>query len=474
MSDTAGRRLQRGLLYGVGLFLLGLLAGVLLTGRGEAPQVSAAPRAEPSASRRTPVVQVVEEVSPAVVNISTDRIVTASPFRRGSMMEYFFGGADEPRRKRLVPNSLGSGVIVDPRGYVVTNFHVLMRADAIRVTTAEGTQYDAEPVGTDPSSDLAVLRIEGGGTFPAVPMGTSSDLMIGETAIAIGNPFGLGHTVTTGVISALNRSVQAPDETVFSDFIQTDAAIHPGNSGGPLLNIEGRLVGITTAIKSGAENIGFAIPVDRAERVLDELIAYGTVRPVWMGLEVWEITSGLARHLGVKPGGLMVRRVHDASPADRAGVEPGDRIVSLEGQAVESLGDWRTVLGRLGPGDRARVKLDREGREVDVRIHLEALDPSMAADLARVRLGMILGEPTRQELMRRMPDDVLVVREVVPGGPADEIGLQQGDVVTRLDGRRIRDLEEFSEQFARVWENEAIMLRVARRGNFYRVTLEMD
>jgi len=470
----SGRFLAPGLAWLAGLFVLGL-AGFYLLGLRPAPEAAASPRLEPvSAVRRTPVVEVVERVSPAVVNVSTDRVVSSSPFRHRSPFDFFFGEPSAQPRRRVVPNSLGSGAIVHPDGYVLTNYHVLMRADAIQVTMADGTQHEAVPVGADPTSDLAVLKIEGEGPFPTMPMGTSSDLMIGETAIAIGNPFGLGHTVTTGVVSALNRTVQSVDETAFTDFIQTDAAIHPGNSGGPLLNVEGRLIGINTAIRPGAENIGFAIPVDRARRVLEELLAYGAVRPTWLGLEVWEVTPSLARRLGVEAAGLVVRRVHDDSPAERAGVEAGDQVLAVDGSPVEGFSAWRTLLSHHAPGDSFQLELRRDGRDKKVRLSLEALDRERIMHLARTRMGLVLGEPTRAERLRRMPGDVLVVREVLEGGPADEIGLVPGDLVTRVDGKRVRNLDEFADGFARIWERRAVMLRVARRGSFYRVTLEMD
>jgi S1-C subfamily serine protease len=208
--------------------------------------------------------------------------------------------------------------------------------------------------------------------------------------------------------------------------------------------------------------------------VLEELLAYGEVRPTWLGLEIWEVTPSLSQRLEIEAGGLLVRRVHDDSPAQRAGVEAGDHLLAAEGEALEGLGAWRTLLSHHGPGDEFELTLRREGRDRKVRIELEALDRDRIRGLARARMGLVLGEPTAAERRRRMPGDVLVVREVVEGGPAHEIGLVPGDLVTRIDGARIRNLEEFTDRFARIWERRAVMLRVARRGNFYRVTLEMD
>ena len=253
-----------------------------------ATQVHSTPR-----SRRTPVVEVYEKVSPAVVNINTERTVLKRkyPFRRGSRAEdLFFSLLNPEYQEQNVPLSIGSGVIIDRRGYILTNEHILYRASAIQVTLTNGSSYTARVVGTDPMSDIAVLRIDTGGkqvTFPHVPPGESGDLMIGETVIAIGNPYGLKNTVTAGVISALGRRLEAGDRT-YDDFIQTDASINPGNSGGPLLNINGDLIGINTAVYSGsagrqAEGIGFATPINFAKRIVADLIRFGEVVPAYFG-----------------------------------------------------------------------------------------------------------------------------------------------------------------------------------------------
>ena len=233
----------------------------------------------PLPSRRNEIVEVVEKVSPAVVNIAAEQIVR----RRPSFFDEFFSGFDSRARKS---QSLGSGVLIDSRGIILTNDHVISGASRIVATTKAGLELDCEIVGSDTDNDLAVLRVKKpGGPLPAIKLGTSSDLLIGETVVVIGNPFGLSNTVTAGVLSALGRSVRGNEnQHVYTDFIQIDAPINPGNSGGPVVNIQGELIGIATAIIGGAQGIGFAIPIDRAKRIKDDLLTFGEVRAVWVGL----------------------------------------------------------------------------------------------------------------------------------------------------------------------------------------------
>ncbi|MFW5734018.1 MAG: trypsin-like peptidase domain-containing protein, partial [Oceanidesulfovibrio sp.] len=249
--------------------------------------------------RRTPVVRAVEKISPAVVNITTDREVTRDmPFGSGNdllapFFREFFG--DLPKRS-YNHQSMGSGVIIDgKRGLVLSNAHVISGATSVRARLADGREFQAQLVGSDPDFDLAVLRLENAAELPQVPLGDSEDILIGETVIAIGNPFGFTHTVTTGVVSAVKRSIRT-DHGIYTDFIQTDAAINPGNSGGPLLNLNGQLIGINTAIHAQAEGIGFAIPVNKAKRVVGELLGRGRVGPVWLGLAGQNIDPGTASY----------------------------------------------------------------------------------------------------------------------------------------------------------------------------------
>ena len=253
-------------------------------------------------NRRTPIVKAVERVGASVVNINTEEVAPAvrNPFRDSrnpffdQFFKEFFPSRDNNRR------SLGSGVIIHPEGYILTNEHVVSKATIIKVTLIDKREFDARLVGSDIKSDLAVIKIETNENLPHVSLGRSDDLMIGETVIAIGNPFGLQHTVTTGIISALHRSIKGGGNRVYREFIQLDASINPGNSGGPLLNIEGSLIGINTAIFKQAEGIGFAIPINKAKRIINDLIRYGKVRRGWLGVSVQSITKEMLSFFNIE------------------------------------------------------------------------------------------------------------------------------------------------------------------------------
>ncbi len=304
--------------------------------------------------RHTPVVKAVENTKSAVVSISTHEQVYErdNPFssrRHDPFFDRFFENFMDDRYqiKESVRTHLGSGVIIEARGYVLTNWHVIEKASAIAVTTDDDKEYKAVLVGADRKSDLAVLKIESSETFKPVPPGDSDAILIGETVIAIGNPFGFSHTVTTGVVSALHRTIRENDQ-VYEDFIQTDASINPGNSGGPLLNINGELVGINTAIYGEAQGIGFAIPVNTARRIVDDLLRYGEVRPAWIGLTVEGLTRSAAGKLGYTGvHGVMAAEVITGSPAARSGLAAGDIILSIGDQKVKSPALYKRLLGTL-------------------------------------------------------------------------------------------------------------------------------
>ena len=304
--------------------------------------------------RESPIVRAVRKVSPAVVNISSSYEVRkrANPFSGFGMdpfFEEFFKDFFDPRfERRRESTSLGSGVIIDgKRGFILTNAHLIERSGNIKVVLEDEREFEAKIVGADPDSDLAVLQIDSPSRLPSIEMGSSDDLMIGETVIAIGNPFGFSHTVTTGVISAVNRSIRT-DERVFLDFIQIDASINPGNSGGPLLNINGDLIGINTAIYAKAQGIGFAIPINKARKIISDLIQYGEVIQTWIGITVQNLDKKLARYLKV-PGkkGVMVKSLEPGSPASSAGLKEGDIILAIGSNKIASVRDYWSVKKNL-------------------------------------------------------------------------------------------------------------------------------
>jgi serine protease Do len=325
----------------------------------------AAPETEPL--RRSKVVEAVERASPAVVNISTEQTVLERPTPfPDPFFEEFFRDFFDARPRRSTRRSLGSGVVVRADGTILTNDHVLLRGGRIHATLVDGREFDARLVGRDPESDVAVLRIDTGKPLPFIALGTSDDLMIGETVIAIGNPFGLSHTVTTGVVSAVKRSLRTGGRT-YTDFIQTDASINPGNSGGPLLNILGQLVGINTAIYGSAQGIGFAIPVDRARRVLDDLTSGRKPAQPAAGDLVWNL---LGIQVRAERGALAVSRVRPGSPAEQVGIQPGDLVLGVDGEAVDSLGALGSRLDAARGDGGVVLSVARGGRRYDVQVPL--------------------------------------------------------------------------------------------------------
>src|SRR5437899_5537333 len=309
-------------------------------------------------ARRTPVVIVAHDVLPAVVNIQTE-----STIRRREVDPFFdpfgfFGGRD----RTFTSQSLGSGFIWSSDGIIVTNNHVVEGASRITVNFNDGSQLPAKLIGIDPDSDVAVLRVDASRLL-AAPIGTSSDLMIGETVVAVGNPFGLSGTVTTGVVSALGRSVPSKEAgRTFTDFIQTDASINPGNSGGPLLSMEGKVIGINTAIYANAQGIGFAIPVDRARKVIQDLLRYGQVHSAWIGAVTATLTPEEAKRIGTRVSrGALVARVFGGSPAQAAGLKAGDVITTVGGKAVDSREAFSTYTSTIASGQPLDLTIAREG-----------------------------------------------------------------------------------------------------------------
>ena len=374
------------------------------------------------------------------------------------------------RQKR---QSLGSGVLVDKKGHILTNHHVILRASEIHVTLVSGKEYKGELVGSDPGSDLAVVKIAIEEEIEPAGLSTSSDLLIGETVIAIGNPFGLSHTVTTGVISALNRSIQSGDQ-VFKDFIQTDASINPGNSGGPLLNIRGEVIGINTAIYSQAEGIGFAIPADRARRVVDDLITFGEVQSAWFGLEVQALDEKLAKYLGYEEArGVLVTEVYPGSPADKAGIEVQDILVQADRTALASPEVLADLLRRMGVNDDITFRVFRKGKYRKKTVKSVALPEAMAENYCQRSLGIRVGDLTNKAMIGAGIKGVEIT-EVTRGSQAARVGLQPGDVLLKINDRRIPNVQEFRKEFSKLTCRSHVTLQILRGRFLYYVTLDLS
>ncbi len=449
----------------------------------------------PSSDRRSPIVRVVESASPAVVNISTEQRVD-NPFHRSGLDGFFSKMLDPsapdpagPPGDEYVQNSLGSGVIIDPRGYILTNEHVLWRASRVHVVMSDRRKFDAEVVGVDPRSDLAVLRIDTGDRpLTAVRAGTSSDLMIGETVIAIGNPYGLSNTVTTGVVSALARSIKAGDR-VYSDFIQTDASINPGNSGGPLLNVDGELIGINTAILDEGQRIGFAIPVDRARKVVDDLIRYGEIRVAWLGLDVRDLSDRdyanlVARDpaedepaaVSVPAPGAPIRRIYAGGPAEAAGLEVGDLVTALGDEMVSSRTDFETAASKLKPADKITVSYRRGTADRKTEMTAAGFPDSIAEEYLADQLGLEFGDIPAEWLRRYpgLPADGVVVIQVRNRSRGFFAGLERGDILRGIDDSRVARMADLSQAAARIVGRDAVLLKVVRGRFQYNVTVDLD
>jgi len=433
---------------------------------GTQPRVVPAALPIPSGS----FAQVAESVGPAVVNINTvTRVSGRTPveeFFGDELLKRFFGDVPE---KQQVQRSLGSGVIVDPSGIVLTNAHVVERATEIEVVTADGKKHKAKPLGSDRKTDLAVLRLQGGGPYPAANLGDSDRVKVGDWVLAIGSPFGLQQTVTAGIISAKGRSIgQGP----FDDFLQTDAAINPGNSGGPLVNMSGEVVGINSAILSrtgGNVGIGFSIPVNMAKQIYTELAAKGKITRGWLGVSIQPLTPDLAKGFGLKePSGVLISDVVQDSPAAAAGIVSGDIIVEFDKKKIESPQELQKVVAATQPGRAVPLKVWRDKSEKMLEIKIgETPDENVAlksTNKGKSLLGLEV-RPITPELARQLnlrnPEGVIVF-QVDEDSAASEAGVQRGDVIREVNRQRVRSLPDFEKATKDVKDGDRVTVLLQR------------
>jgi len=419
--------------------------------------------------------RVIDKVSPSVVTIFARQEVKFNPFEQFDLpfmipMEPF------KREKR----SLGSGVITKYKKgklYILTNNHVVENATTITVRFDRHTEKPAKVVGTDPKTDLAVIEVDAKGIEDAesrvARLGDSDRVRVGQLAIAIGNPYGLERTVTVGVVSALKRSIGI---TQYESYIQTDAAINPGNSGGPLINIYGEVIGINTAIVASGQGLGFAIPINLARWVMDQILEHGRVIRGWLGVVIQEITPDIAEAIGVKEG-ILVAQVLKGSPADKAGLKVGDIIVALNGRKLDSVRDLQFTVMKTKPGTEVELTVVRDGKKRTVKVEIGELPEKGVKPGSKggeEGLGLNLRDLTPQEKARLGIEGVAVVG-IVPGSLADRSGLKPGDIIMRVNYKEVRNVKEFYnviESLREVGKTKALLL-VRRNGSNVYVVLRL-
>ena len=433
-------------------------------------------------NRETAVVKAVREVSPAVVNISSayevrKRTSPFSGFGLNPFFDEFFKDFFDPRfERRQQSTSLGSGVIIDgEKGLILTNSHVIQKTGTIKIVLQDEREFEARIVGADPDSDLAVLKIDSKDRLPAINMGSSDDLMIGETVIAIGNPFGFSHTVTTGVISAVNRSIRAQDR-VYHDFIQIDASINPGNSGGPLLNINGDLIGINTAIYAKAQGIGFAIPIGKARKIISDLIQYGEVIQAWIGITVQNMDESLAKYLKVPVNrGIVVKTVETKSPAFKADMQESDIILLINNKKINSVDDYKSVTKSIAAGDTVHAMLWRNGKKQTALIKTTVYPLEMAEDLAFRLLGIKVEDLTKKKrkAYRIYAREGVMISKIKKKSYLDHIGAEPGDVIRQIDDFTIKSSKDFKKAVIKSRRKNTIVLLLQRGEQGYYITVTL-
>jgi serine protease Do len=447
--------------------LLALLLASPLTVPSVSAQTAAAPPAIPGALPESyPWMRLAEALTPAVVNVRTTGEpakgpeMLPEPFRRPQPPE----GRERPERPRPM-RGLGSGFVIDPTGYIVTNHHVVDGAKAIEVTLSDGRKLAAKLVGSDPETDIAVIKVEATG-LPAISLGSSTALRVAEPVMAIGNPFGLDHTVTVGIISGTGRVIGAGR---YDDFLQTDAAINPGNSGGPLINTRGEAVGIATAIASrsgGFQGVGFAIPIDLAKPIVQQLRMAGKVTRGWLGVSIQPLTPELAKSFGITDSkGALVASVQEGSPAERAGVKPGDVIVRYDGKPVDSPRALPGLVANTEIGKAVELSVLRDGGVRALKVTVGNMTDARQASATGGRAtASRVAERLGVELQQA--DKGVVVTDVKPESPAEQAGIAEGDIIREVNRTRVERMEDLEKAMSSDGTpDKQILLRVERQGS---------
>ena len=475
---------------------VGILVGLVLAFNwptGAAPQLatsSASRGMSAPVSFETGFAPIAQAVLPAVVTVTSTRIIRAdvsdNPLFQDPFFRRFFGGdarglAPQERKEQ----GLGSGVVVSGDGLILTNNHVVESSSEVLVLFGENEEYHAKILGTDPQTDIAVLKVDKAKNLKPITLGDSSKVQIGEFVLAIGNPFGVGRTVTMGIISATGRGELGI--TGYEDFIQTDAAINPGNSGGALVDPEGRLVGINTAIlsrSSGNVGIGFAVPVNMARNVMDQIVKQGKVVRGFMGVNIQNLTPAIRSAFKLSEDrGALVSGVEKGGPADKAGLQRGDVVLSLNDQPVQDSRDLRFRIASLRPGSAAHLQVLREGQRRDINVNLgerpEAEEETQASPKESESSSSVLGiqvqdltPDIREQLQLPSGTQGAVVAGVEPGSPAGEAGLTEGDVIQEVNRKPVHNVQEMRQALSSAGKNQPILLLINRGGSTTYVAIE--
>jgi len=429
---------------------------------------------------------VAESARPAVVTIITDKVISLEKYEN---FGFFFYQPNHPRQKEFKTNALGSGVIIDAEnGYILTNNHVVDEMDGIRVKLIDKREFDATIIGTDPKTDLAILQIDAD-NLNDIELGNSDKIRVGEWVLAVGSPFSenLSHTVTTGIVSALGRS-NIMNSQSYEDFIQTDAAINPGNSGGALLNMEGELIGINTAIATGGyeksnRGVGFAIPSNMASRVMRDLIDKGFVTRSWLGVFIQELDNETAQALDISTrNGALITDVVEGSPAEKGGIQEGDVIVAFNDEPIADPANLKNVVSLSSPNSSNRVKVIRDGSPKTVKVVLEELpdNPQQYATIERVKsneFGLQLKKITDslKEKYDLKENGVLVVTRIDSNGEAYDKGIREGDIIKRVGTEKVTSVKDFNRLVEQSREKNAILVLVKKPNGgsrFYTLNFE--
>ena len=425
-----------------------------------------------------------ERVAPAVVSIQTRGTIKLGVPNLPPGFEEFFGGS--PWHRRGMPQERktggeGSGFVISRDGYVVTNNHVVADMDEITVLFLDGDELEAEVVGRDPKTDIALLKVDPGDKeLATIALGDSDEVRPGDWVVAIGNPFGLAHTVTAGIVSAKNRrDVMRPQSQSYEDFIQTDAAINPGNSGGPLIDLHGRVIGINTAIRSNANTIGFSVPINQAKQILPQLRADGRVTRGWLGVQIQGVTKEIAEQFQLdEVAGALVSQVLPDTPAARGGLERGDVIIEFDGHEIDEWRDLPIVVANTSVDSDAKVVVIRDGKKKKFHVRIGRLeDPEQVASTSTKEPGTEVFGLRAQDITPALAEELglddtkgAVVTEVDPNGPAAEAGIRRGDVIVELDRKAVKNRDDLVAKLKR--SDESVLVLVRRGANTLFVPLK--